>query len=293
MASIRIASICPRMVPADSAANFDTMLRWATRAAKDGADLALFPELFLPGYPGDAYKTIPAPIRARFLAEATSGPGPVIQRLAACADALDLHLCIGLLERDGGQRYNTQVLIAPGRGCIARYRKLQVAAREAWFSDPGNDFPVCDLGGISTGMLICRDKAFPEIARILALNGAHLLLNPHATLDSDQQPFRQWSLKLCTARAMENGCYLIANNSIVEAPSISPESQAGYTFAIDPWGHTIHCDNEPGDTERMAMITIDSDVVARRRAAEGVHFNLQSRRPGAYGRLVEQSLDDG
>jgi hypothetical protein len=43
----------------------------------------------------------------------------------------------------------------------------------------------------------------------------------------------------------------------------------------------------PGDTEKMALITVDTDVVLSRRKAEGENFNLWSRTPGAYRRLVQ------
>ena len=102
--------------------------------------------------------------------------------------------------------------------------------------------------------------------------------------------FTDWSLRLCAARAMENGCYLIANNNIFNCP-IEPEEQAGYTFVIDPYGRVIHCDAPPGDTEKMALITVDTEVVRERREMEGEHFNLWSRTPSAYHRLVEPRND--
>ncbi len=55
-----------------------------------------------------------------------------------------------------------------------------------WFSHPGGDWPALDLRGVAVGLLICRDKSFPEAARILALEGAELLLAPHS---STQWPF--------------------------------------------------------------------------------------------------------
>jgi len=139
-----------------------------------------------------------------------------------------------MLEQAQTHRYNTQVLVTPNSECFGRYRKIQVAAREAWFSQPGNDCPVFDVAGIPIGILICRDKSFPEIARMPALNGAFVLLNPYSTLESPSHPFRDWSLKLCTARAMENGCYIIVNNNVVASEAVQSRQQAGYSFALDP-----------------------------------------------------------
>jgi len=287
MPRLSIASICPRMVPADTEANLATLHRWAGAAADAGAHVAFFPETFIPGYIGDVMDDAPAGMKARFLASATPVPGPVTARLASWSRQLGIYLCAGLLEAAGARCHNTQVMICPGKGCIARYRKIQVAARETWFSRPGRGCPVVNVAGVPTGLLICRDKSYPEIARMLALNGAQLLLNPHSTCESKHQPFCDWSMKLCTARAMENGCYLIVNNNITDSDDMAPTCQAGYTFAIDPWGRTIHCDHAPGDRERMTLIEVDTDVVTARRTEEGVHFNLWSRHPEAYRRLVD------
>ncbi len=286
MPRIVVASICPKMVPADTEANLATLRHWAEQAAQSGAQIAFFPETFVPGYIGDALDDAAPATKARFLASASPVPGPITALLARWSRELGLHLCTGLLEAAGGRRYNTHVMICPTRGCVARYRKIQVAAREAWFSDPGDACPVVAVAGVPVGMLICRDKSFPEVARILALNGAQLLLNPHSTIDSEKQKLCDWSHTLCTARAMENGCYVIVNNNVTVSDAIAPTAQAGYTFAIDPWGKTVHLDDTPGDVDHMALIEVDTDVVAERRAAEGVHFNLWSRHPGAYGRLV-------
>jgi predicted amidohydrolase len=206
-------------------------------------------------------------------------------RLEALAEDLRVYICCGLVERDDRRRYSTQVLVAPGDGLMGVYRKIQMADRERWFSQPGRELPVFDVAGVPTGVMTCRDKSFPEIARILALDGAQLLLNPHSTTDCPQHRFPDWSLKLCTARAMENGCYLIANNNIADC-ELQVHQHGGYSFAIDPYGQLIHCDAGPGDRERMALIEVDTRVVAERRAAEGKHFNLWSRHPEAYGRLV-------
>ena len=63
---------------------------------------------------------------------------------------------------------------------IARSRLMP---GEQWFSAPGNSLPVFDVRGVPTGIMICRDKSFPEVAAMLALEGAQLLLAPHATTE--------------------------------------------------------------------------------------------------------------
>lgn len=286
MPILKVASICPLMRLADPAENLRTLACWAEKAAAAGANLILFPEMFISG-------CAPAEMYGKGLADkddllntAEPIPGPSTIQLVDLSRRLGIAICSGMLERDGTRRFNTQFIITPAGGLLGTYRKVQVAAVESWFSEPGEEFPVFDIGGIPTGIMICRDKSHPEVGRILALEGALLVLNPHSTTDTPRMRFTDWSLRLCAARAMENGCYLIANNPVFDCP-IAPEEQAGYTLAIDPYGRVIHCDVPPGDTEKMALITIDSEVVRERREMEGEHFNLRSRTPRAYQRLVE------
>lgn len=86
---------------------------------------------------------------------------------------------------------------------------------------------------------------------------------------------------------MENGCYVLVNNNIYDCPMIAGRSQAGYSYAIDPYGEVIHCDQGPPDTEKMAVVTVDGARVEEHRALEGAGFNLYSRRPETYARLTE------
>ena len=74
--------------------------------------------------------------------------------------------------------------------------------------------------------------------------------------------------------------------NIYDCPMSEDRSQGGFTFAIDPYGEVVHCDQGAGDEEKMALITVDSDVVRARRDMEGPGFNLFTRRPEVYGRLV-------
>jgi len=124
----------------------------------------------------------------------------------------------------------------------------------------------------------CRDKSYPEIARILALEGAQFLLTPHATIDTEAQRFVDWSLRICTVLAMGNGCYLIANNNIADWP-FDPDQHSGSTFAIDLYGRVIQCDTGSGEKEKMALIKADTNLINQRRKMGGVHFNLWSRHP--------------
>ena len=289
MSSIRVASVCPLMALSAPQRNMETLLRWAEKAKAERADLVLFPEAYITGYATPEMYDAGYADKETFLSLAEPVPGPSTGRLVDISRSLGLFICVGLLEQDRHRRYITQVMIDPEKGFVGRYRKVQVAALEAWFAECGNEFPIFDVLGVPTGIMICRDKSHTEIPRILALEGAQLLLNPHCTHSCDTQPragFEDWTFKICATRAMENGCYLVTNNSIFDCP-VPDESQSGRGFALDPYGKVLYRDEGPGHTEKMAVIEVDTEIVRLRREAEGEHFNLWSRIPGAYGRLVD------
>lgn len=289
MSKIKVASVCAPMKLSNPKANLATLSRASAEARQAGADLALFPEVFITGYATPEMYDAGYADRDTFCSLAEPVPGPSTEFIEGVSRSLGMFVCAGLLEKAGAKRHITQVMIDPEKGFVGRYRKIQVGAIEAWFAEPGDEFPVFDVRGIPTGILICRDKSHPEIARILALEGAQLLLNPHSSHSckpAGKMGFTDWSLRICTTRAMENGCYLIVNNNIFDCP-VDDDTQSGHTFALDPYGNVIHCDEGPGHEARTAIIEVDTDVVRERREMEGDHFNLWTRTPSAYHRLVD------
>ena len=282
MAELKIATVCPRMRLANSRKNLERVGYWAEKAAAAAANLLFLPETFITGYATESMYEAGYASKETFLGLAEPLPGPSVERLEEISHAFGLFICVGILERDDAHYYNSQVLICPEEGYRGKYRKVQVGSTERWFSRPGDQFPVFDVAGFPTGIMICRDKSHPEIARILALEGAQLLLNPHCTPGNT---FTSWSLRLCTARAQENGCYLIANNPVFDCP-LDPVEQDGHLFAIDPYGELLSCTQGEGCDEKFEIIEVDTNVVQRRRDMEGVDFNLYSRLPEHYGRLV-------
>ena len=284
MAKLKIATVCPRMKLANSQENLSSAACWAEKSSKAGADLLFLPETFITGYATEAMYEAGYANKDTFLALAEALPGPGTEHLEDISRKCGIYICVGILEREGDDYYNSQVIISPEKGYLGKYRKVQVGSSDVWFSRPGNQFPIFDVAGFSTGIMICRDKSHPEVARILALEGAQLLLNPHCTPGDN---FTSWSLRLCTARAQENGCYLIANNPIFDCP-LDPQQQAGHLFAIDPYGELLSCTEGPGSEEKFEIIEVDTEIVQKRRDMEGVDFNLYSRLPEHYARLVQK-----
>jgi predicted amidohydrolase len=108
-------------------------------------------------------------------------PGPTTWRLAEKAREHGFYVGASVLEQSQDRAYNTGVLIDRHGGFVGKYRKTHLPAGESLGRGiaPGNDYPLfhTDFGIVS--FMICHDGHFPEVARILALKGAGLILFPN------------------------------------------------------------------------------------------------------------------
>ncbi len=107
-----------------------------------GADLALFPELFLPGYNC-----------ARIAELAQPADGDWTRRLSLLARQAGCALVLGYAEREGASVYNSAVAIGADGAPLANYRKIQLyGPREAALFEPGDGYCLFDLGPHRVGL---------------------------------------------------------------------------------------------------------------------------------------------
>jgi len=142
---------------------------WCERAAADHAELVLFPELVIHGH---------CTPNTWHLAESVPD-GPSVMRLVQIARRHRLILCAGMSEKERDIVYNTQVLVGP-EGYVGKQRKLHLSRDEVFHYKGGRELPAFDVGPCKVGIVICYDNQFPEVARVLALRGADIILMPHA-----------------------------------------------------------------------------------------------------------------
>ena len=108
--------------------------------------------------------------------------------------------------------------------------------RESDAEEPGDEPVVLDVEGGATGLTVCYDVRFPELYRILALQGAHLVTVPaHFTLYTGKD---HWEL-LLRARAVENQYYVAAAAQIGETQP--GRLSYGRSLIADPWGTVVAC----------------------------------------------------
>ncbi len=245
----------------------------AVRETLDGAtfDLLVLPELFASGYFFHSTAQVEA------LAEPVPG-GPTTAALIEMARAGGGHVCGGLVERAGGRLYNSAVLAGPD-GWIGTYRKLHLFYQESRWFTPGDAPPaVYDLGAARVGMLICFDWRYPEVARMLALQGAQLLLHPANLV----QPHCQAAM---VTRSLENRVFIATANRIGTEAQPGGESLTftGRSQIIDPQGHLL----AQAEPREPALLEVSIDPAqADDKSITGTDHLFENRRPEHYGILT-------
>jgi predicted amidohydrolase len=268
---------------------------WCGRIAAEGAELVLFPELVVHGHctPNTWELAEPVP------------DGPSVRRLEEIAARHRLVLCAGLSEKERDIVFNTQVLVGPG-GYIGKQRKLHLSRDEVFYYKGGRDLPVFDVGPCKVGIVICYDNQFPEVARVLALRGAEVLLMPHAgrfklwdDTPESEAAARRYShefLKKYALRARENACFAVLADQAGRAGYVDlwprdGENQphhAGAALIWGPDGELIAATQEERIREERIAATLDAAVLARERAL--ANYMLRTRRPELFGELVREQV---
>jgi predicted amidohydrolase len=235
----------------DVEGNVDRAVDAIERAAGDGADLVVLPEMFSVGYFAfDRYQQAAEPLQ-----------GPTFERLAAAAAANDVGLLAGSIVEDLAATTsvatpaeeglaNTQVLFDRAGDRLAVYRKHHLfgyESAEAELLVPGESLAVADFEGFTVGMTTCYDLRFPELYRDLAEQGATLVLVPSAW---PYPRVEHWQL-LPRARAVENQLYVATCNG---SGSFEDAELCGRSTVYDPWGTVLaSSDDDP------ALVTADVD----------------------------------
>ena len=176
METLRTAAIQFESAPGDKAANLRVIERMTAEARARGVQLAIFPECCISGYWFVRHLT-----DAQLAALAEPIPdGPSTQRLIALARTHQVTLGAGLFETgQDGVFHNSYVVVTP-EGTVHRHRKLHAFEHPRVVS--GSEYTVFDTGyGWRMAVLICYDCNITENARLVALQGADLLIAPHQT----------------------------------------------------------------------------------------------------------------
>lgn len=242
-------------------------------ASEEPVDLIVFPELMTTGYE----------LGPRFPRLAQRIPGPTVNLIGQRASELGVHVAFGMAtkkEKVESVLYNTAVLVGPEGDVLHEHHKLHLRGEEQITFRPGYRIRTADtpLGGagLTVGLMVGWDLAFPETARSLVMRGSELVIvcanweEPHAD---------EWRTYL-RARAYENAVFIAAANRVGEEPSYT---FFGQSAIVGPDGQFQASVDEP--VEGYAVATLDLENMRRRREETQI---LQCRQPGAYRDVVRK-----
>lgn len=258
----------------------------ARKAAGQGVELICFPELSISGhFVNETVWKHSEPVPG----------GPSCIRMERLAKELNVVISAGIAERENNVCFNTQFVVGP-QGFIGKYRKTHASRDEYFYFRMGARFPVWDIGKCRVGILICYDIAFPEVARILALNGAELILAPHASRCGKTKPAEQrkrvlaqldFFCKMGSTRCSDNGVFMVMNNQAGDAGGHLGLDvvHGGGIVIVDPGGNIVAESRSRSFRDEIVIAELKAEAFDRARTRRC--HNLQTRRPEIYGRLTE------
>ncbi|GIP31743.1 carbon-nitrogen hydrolase family protein [Paenibacillus sp. J2TS4] len=223
---IKVAAVQSAPILLDKQSAMDKIAAMTREAAGRGAELIVFPEVFLPGYPrGLSFGTRVGSRHAdgrkdweRYWASAIDIPGAETEIFGELAKELGVYLVIGVVERDQefstGTLYNTMVYIGPDGRLMGKHRKLVPTGSERllWGQGDGSTLTVIDTPAGRIGGLICWENYMPLARMAMYAQGIDIYLAPTADArDTWQATMRHI--------ACEGRCFVISCNQFATKAS--------------------------------------------------------------------------
>jgi N-carbamoylputrescine amidase len=266
----RIALVQQTVTP-DRKSNVERGLKALEVAAAAGAELVCYAELaFDPFFP-----QCRAQRGFEHLAEPV--PGPLTEVFASRARRLGVVVVLNLFERDGSRYFDTSPVIDADGTLLGRTRMIHITDYEGFheqdYYTPGDlGAPVYNTRAGKIGVAICYDRHFPEYMRMLALQGADLVLVPQAgTVGEWPEGLYEAEMRVA---AFQNGYFVALCNRV------------GRDGALDFGGESFIC---APDGKVLQRAPVGQDYILQAdinlSAASGSHARrlfLQHRRPDVY-----------
>ena len=256
----------------DKDRNLERADRLTRQAAADGADLIVLPEKF---------NVLGTPRDLREGAETLDGPTIAWARDAARELGVDLVAGSIAERREGREKLsNTSVHVGPDGELKAVYRKIHmfdvvvggVEYRESESEQPGEEIVVSETAdGLPLGMSVCYDLRFPELYRILAVQGARVIAIPSAFTKVTGRA--HWEI-LIRARAIENQAFVVAADQI--GTHLPDKESFGGSMIVDPWGELL-----ARAPDEECFVAADLDLARQDEVREKLP-SLANRVPSAY-----------
>ena len=234
------------------------------------------------------------------LAEPIPGEGTAFYS-ALAAETGTVLVCSLFERRAAGLYHNTAVVFDADGSIAGRYRKMHIpddpAYYEKFYFTPGDlGFKPIQTSVGKLGVLVCWDQWYPEAARLMAMNGAEMLIYPTAigweSTDTPDEKKRQREAWMTVQRghAVANGLPVVTVNRVGHEPDPSCATNGisfwGSSFVAGPQGELLYL--APDNAEAEAVVDID---LARSEQVRRWWPFLRDRRIEAYGDITRRFID--
>ena len=238
----------------DKRANINKVEQMIREAAKNGSHLVVLPEMFNCPYENKYF-----PLYAEVY------PGETTGMMSTLAKELGVYIVGGSIpEKDGDVIYNTCYIFDKEGKLIGKHRKMHlfdidveggIRFKESDSLGYGKDVTVVETEFCKVGVAICYDMRFPELMRLMALEGAEVIIVP-AAFNMTTGP-AHWDI-LARMRALDNQVYFVA-----ASPARNMEASYhayGHSCIANPWGTII---SEKDETEGIVYGDVDLQMVSK------------------------------
>lgn len=294
MSQLRIG-ILQQKKTADIIENMKAIEENVTDLARRGAELIILSELH-----NSLYFCQVEDVKNFDLAETI--PGPSTDFFGELARRLGVVMVISLFEkRAAGLYHNTAVVIEKDGTIAGKYRKMHIpddpAYYEKFYFTPGDlGFHPIQTSVGKLGVLVCWDQWYPEAARLMALQGADLLIYPTAigyeTSDTPEEQQRQRTAWTTVQRghAVANGLPVVTVNRVGFEPDPSGQTKGiqfwGSSFVAGPQGELFY---QASDDDEESLV-LDIDLGHSEQVRRWWPF-LRDRRIDEYGDITKRFID--
>jgi nitrilase len=210
---MRVAVVQAAPVLFDTPKSLQKCADLASDATKQGAELVVFPEAFVGGYPKGHDFGVALGIRSpegrddfrRLFESAIEVPGTATEFIGKIAQNCTVHLVVGVVERDGGTLYCSALIFGPDGQMLGKHRKLMPTAMERviWGTGDGSTLPVVTTKLGKIGSVICWENYMPLMRTAMYAKGIEL----YCAITVDDQ--ERW---IPTVRhiALEGRCFVLS-----------------------------------------------------------------------------------
>lgn len=276
----------------------DRLVRLMKEAIVSGASFVVFPELtlttFFPRYRWNSEDELLGFFEADM-------PNPEVQPLFDCASQHGIGFYLGYAEvTRTGRRFNTSILVDREASIIGKYRKIHLPGHreylkgvdaqhleKRYFEVGDLGFGVWNFGNARVGMAICNDRRWPEVYRMLSLQGADVVVlgynTPSRMLDWDEQPHQPMFHHMLSiqAGAYQNSVWVLA---AAKCGLEDGHHMIGGSAIVSPSGEVVARSITEGD--ELILADVDLSLAALYR--DNIFDFERHRQPQEYALITER-----